>query len=126
MIFRSKDLWDFNSEEYRGKVEDYTISDGWEEDVRIGEHSDGGPEITSCEGKGANLAKVEVGALEWRFFGFWDGTIAHVQRFGGEEEVENELEAVCNCQNPVYPLPAMSVVGNEPHYKRTGRRSAVS
>lgn len=67
MIFWSKDLWDFNSEEYGGEVEDYTISDGWKEDVQIREHSDGCPEIASCEGKGANIAEVKVGALEWRF-----------------------------------------------------------
>jgi hypothetical protein len=33
------------------------------------------------------------------------------------------LDAICDRQNPIYPLPAMSVVGYEAHYERSGGRS---
>lgn len=67
VILWSKDLCDFHSKEHGGEVEDNALCDCWEENVRVGEHADLGPEVARCEGEEANLAEIEGGALEWRF-----------------------------------------------------------
>lgn len=47
-----------------------------------------------------------------------------VECFGGEEEVEDELDPVCYCEDSVDPLPSVGMICNETHDERARGRAA--
>lgn len=114
--FRREDLWDLDGGEDAGEVEDDGVGYGWDDDAWVCEQSERGGEVLEGDGVGPDLAKVEVLPLEFGFCaaGGLDA-VSNIQSFGGEEEVEDELHAVGYGEYPVYPLPAIGMVGYESH-----------
>jgi hypothetical protein len=81
--------------------------------------------IPSREGMRTDFSEIEIGALEGRFCGWWEGGVTDVEGFGGEEEIEDELDAIGYGECPVDPLPAFGMEGDESHDEGARGRAVI-
>jgi len=115
-----EELRDLNGEKDTAESEHDGVRDGRDPDRSVAEEKHGLDEFDQLQRRGVDTLEVEV--LLFEGGNIVSDHIAHVEGLRSEEEVSDELDTVRDCEDPVNPSEATSVVDDESHEERsTGR-----